>query len=630
LVALLAGLVPACSEEDKACTTSSLTLEGELALFFGEVPFDAVAASLTHRRDADAEEDGIVTRAAFTFTIDGGCKLELVAEGCPDPMDRLSIRSLRLEADPHCPGLSSGQEGTYLSSGTSFLGHLELGLAHVPDRDAATSCFAASMTLHLAGEVLSKDTALPRTIPASSAVVKGTFLSTGDYAARIDCGTVIGPGDTHEEADSQLADVTTGEPDLPAGPPCIAALNVSCPKCESVAAVRVIAATGWAIGQPEFIHVFDSPVFFPLKAQISEAMTPEGKTVALPAGTVTFQAYQDTVAGGMAPEEGEPVSKLYTADLAAGQITQVPLVLDVDSGPIVSCTPGEDACLALKMSGHCNEAGDAWNKTDCEDGYACNETSGKCQSVLCSPSSSGCADGTHTQECLPSGTGYTAPIPCDGGYVCAGGKCMAEECLAEVLFLVDTSSSMYSHWEAVGTSILKMAAMSPTASFGMINFPKYGNSGCDIPSGAVVPLAAGQSAGLSAWFEENNAFGLTPLVATMQAMPALLPGLFTSGKGTLILLSDGADTCAYASMTDLEEREKLVIADLEAAAADLLAKSGIKTFVIGYQYEGNTAELDAIAKNGGTGKDTYTEAGNEQELFSALVGIAKDLKLCFE
>jgi len=116
----------------------------------------------------------------------------------------------------------------------------------------------------------------------------------------------------------------------------------------------------------------------------------------------------------------------------------------------------------------------------------------------------------------------------------------------------------------------------------------------------------------------------------MQALPALLPGLFTSGKGTVILLSDGADTCAYPLMTDLDQREALIVADLEKATQALWNDKGIKTYVVAYNYEGNPEQLVTIAKNGGTGKTTYTAAGNEQELMSALVSIAQDLKLCFE
>jgi Mg-chelatase subunit ChlD len=214
--------------------------------------------------------------------------------------------------------------------------------------------------------------------------------------------------------------------------------------------------------------------------------------------------------------------------------------------------------------------------------------------------------------------------------VCLNGNCINQACIAEVVLLVDTSQSMGKNWEAVSTSIQKLAAMSPNASFAMVSFPSAKATGCGVPTGASVPMGSNQAGTFFEWFADNNPFGLTPLAEMMTGMSGLAPALFSAGSGTLILLSDGADTCAYKTMTDIEEREKLLLADLEAATTALFTGQGVKTYVIGYNFEGNPAELDAVAKSGGTGKTTYTPAGSEQELTTALIGIAQDIKLCFE
>jgi hypothetical protein len=510
---------------------------------------------------------------------------------------------------------------------------VDLGLAVVPDRDAESSCFASAMTIQLGGKLIATATGAEVTVPTSSASVSGDFVSAGDYTVSSECSAVIGGGDARGETTGD-PDVTTGDAevaqDVPLGPPCMAKLAVACPECDSAALVRVSAAKGWVVDQAEYTHVFDAPVLFPVEAQIEEAMDPTGKMVRLPEGTVTFLAWQDTVAGGMAPEEGEPVSKLVTVDLAAGQITKVSLLLDPDAEPVVTCTPGAYACLSSKVSGHCNETGDAWEKTDCFGSAACNEDSGTCMPIVCTPSAVECLDAHDMQQCLPSGTGWMASGSCSDEFVCLNGNCINQACIAEVVLLVDTSQSMGKNWEAVSTSIQKLAAMSPNASFAMVSFPSAKATGCGVPTGASVPMGSNQAGTFFEWFADNNPFGLTPLAEMMTGMSGLAPALFSAGSGTLILLSDGADTCAYKTMTDIEEREKLLLADLEAATTALFTGQGVKTYVIGYNFEGNPAELDAVAKSGGTGKTTYTPAGSEQELTTALIGIAQDIKLCFE
>ncbi len=595
--------------------------------------YDSVTATLVHRRDVDDWEDGVIAGVELRFTANDGCRLDVSAEGCLDDANRMVIRSVRWEADSACPGLSQDKEGTYISQPGSIMGTVGLSVGTVPQPDAEVGCFDGTVTLELGGEPL-LGVAGDVSLGSESLTVEGHFVSQGDRYAKIDCGAVI-QDDSVSQPDATGSDVLEVTPDVPAGPPVQVDLTIACPKCAADAAVRLQASPGWELGQPQMLKVFQPPVVFPIKALLVEMVDAQGKPAKFPEGPVTFRCFQDTLWGGsMAPEKGEPESPLVTIpDLAAGQISEVELLMDPDVEPPVECTPGQTVCLSFKASQECVESGDDWGTTNCEDGTACSETSGKCEPVVCSPSATTCLDSARHAQCLPSGTGWGEATECSAGYFCINGTCMKEECLAEVVFVVDTSQSMGQHWETVSASIQKFVAMSPMASFGMIQFPKYVSndpSGCKVPSTTVVPLQSSQAAAFAEWFTKNSAFGKTPLVGIMQALPEVLPTLFTSGKGTVILLSDGADTCAYPLMTDIDERESLILADLEAATKALWNDKGIKTYVVAYNYEGNPEQLVAIAKNGGTGKTTFTNAGNEQELMSALVGIAQDLKLCFE
>ena len=50
--------------------------------------------------------------------------------------------------------------------------------------------------------------------------------------------------------------------------------------------------------------------------------------------------------------------------------------------------------------------------------------------------------------------------------------------------------------------------------------------------------------------------------------------------------------------------------------------------MVGYSYDDDTGGLDAIAANGGTGRDRYTYVGDEEELDSAFESIIREIKAC--
>tara|TARA_Y100001934_G_C11925169_1_gene573127 strand:- start:177 stop:503 length:327 start_codon:yes stop_codon:yes gene_type:complete len=97
--------------------------------------------------------------------------------------------------------------------------------------------------------------------------------------------------------------------------------------------------------------------------------------------------------------------------------------------------------------------------------------------------------------------------------------------------------------------------------------------------------------------------------------------IFKGEEGMVVVLSDGEDTC----------EKELSQEELPQALADetqALSAAGVKTYVIGYNYQGNAAQLDAIANVGNTGLESHIPAGNESELEDAFKGIISDIKLC--
>lgn len=424
-------------------------------------------------------------------------------------------------------------------------------------------------------------------------------------------------------------DVTDGREDVQVevlpGQPAVT-LVIECPACTTDATVRVNGTEGATAGMPQVVFVFHEPKF-PISATLVQAMDPAGVPFPWPAGTVTFQAYQDTIPGGAVAEPGEPLSSPVSAELIPDQVTEVTLVLDATGETTVTCAPDAWFCVDLETAAECNATGDYYEELICPFGNKCSEITGKCEPMVCAPAAVACATPSSWHKCLPSGTGWSLETDCPEGTVCADGFCMKEECLSQLVFLVDTSQSMALHWDAVAASIEALTTNNPLSFIGLATFPEF-NTICEVPQALKVPFAAGAGSDVAAWFEDNQPFGQTPLLAAMNHMAAILPDTFP-GSGALVVLSDGADTCSYSDLS-YDEREALIAEELAAATAGLFADHGIKTVVVGYQYQGNPGQLNAIAQNGGTGMETYTEAGDEQELTMALVAIVDDLKECFE
>ncbi len=623
-------ITPSGCSSDKGCDGEKLTVDGALETFVATVQFEEVHGKLSHIRHSDEWEDGRIDRVEFELSAGTECRLTLVAEGCADTSGHLPLVQVIFIGGSDC-GFAASK--TYLKKNAEDIGYLQLTDTKAPGRDRAQACFASEISVHLEGDLHPAGADDPMQVLPSTLTIKGDFVSTGIVPEAAACGYAggdvviggdVGGGDAPGGDDGGVGTTDTGTEVIPGEP--VVALTIECPDCKTDATVRVNGTEGDSAGMPEFVFVFHDPDF-PVEATLGQAKDPAGVTLPWPTGSVTFQAYQDTVPGGSVAEPGEPLSPPVTVELVPDQVTAVTLVIDASGETLITCTPNEWLCLDLETAAECNDEGDYYDEMICSFGAKCSEISGKCEPTVCNPASVACATPTSWHKCLPSGTGWSFETGCPEGKVCANGSCMNEDCLSQVVFLVDTSQSMATHWDAVAASIEALMSNNPLSYVGLATFPEF-MSICDVPQTFKVPFAAGAGPDVAAWFEEHQPFGQTPLLAAMNHMGAVLPDTFPAG-GALVVLSDGADTCAYSGMS-YEEREALIVDELGAVTSGLFADHGIKTVVVGYQYEGNPDQLNAIAQSGGTGMEAYTEAGGEQELTMALVAIVDDLKECFE
>lgn len=299
-----------------------------------------------------------------------------------------------------------------------------------------------------------------------------------------------------------------------------------------------------------------------------------------------------------------------------------PLVA-LDTGPAPEatlCTPGQWLCPSVRSRALCSEDGSTIGVPEaCPPEQRCAGDTGECRDLLCTPGDTSCAGDRSIARCADDGQAWLAPEYCNPGTFCIQAQCALGGCLGHVLLLIDRSGSMEQHWGEVRRSVLRLVSENPTARFGVMGFPDWYT--CEIPAWPQISLSTHNlDAKLTAFFDDNPPGGPTPLAASLEQVRARAVSLFGDEAGTLVVLSDGADTCADPTT---------ILETLTSVTSALRTARGVTTWVIGYRYTGDEAQLDAIAAEGGTPDGVYLPAGNEQELDEAFRGIVTDWKLCF-
>lgn len=250
---------------------------------------------------------------------------------------------------------------------------------------------------------------------------------------------------------------------------------------------------------------------------------------------------------------------------------------------------------------------------------------------VCEANTKYCVDETTVNVCRGDGSEWVT-VDCPETQTCLDGVCLQPECFPGVMFLVDRSTSMHSHWDAVGASIQSVVNMHPGVRFGLSAFPAsedfFGacSTGDDWPH---VGIQSASNTVLADWFNNHGVSGATPLVNAMEWMSENAASIWGGEEvGSLIVLSDGQDKCDCSRWEDDDVRRSECAADDLAEATQLLRQQNVNTYVIGYSYSGNTLELEAIAANGGTVFSEPVFAGSETQLANVFDELVRDIKLC--
>ena len=114
--------------------------------------------------------------------------------------------------------------------------------------------------------------------------------------------------------------------------------------------------------------------------------------------------------GGWAPEQAtfEHAATTPTGDVAT-----------------MTCSPQITNCDGLDHLLTCAADGQAWIRTACGDGRACED--GRCLAIRCQANATVC-DGNAVIQCSARGTSWLAPANCAADKACVGGACLALQC----------------------------------------------------------------------------------------------------------------------------------------------------------------------------------------------------------
>ena len=204
-----------------------------------------------------------------------------------------------------------------------------------------------------------------------------------------------------------------------------------------------------------------------------------------------------------------------------------------------------------------------------------------------------------------------------------------ERVATRVMLLEDISSSMSENnkWELAKSAINQMVtAYDSDIEFGLDLFPVNGN--CQVGTSVVHDVAFNNAGTINGTLQGTALSQSTPLLLAMEnfTQPGYAPTFLDGTGGSyLVIVSDGADSCGADGQFQGGGGGggSATPEQLGALTTNLRNLFGIRTIVIGFGEGAEPSQLNAIAQAGGTSFNTYLEAGNGDELTSALNDIAE-------
>jgi hypothetical protein len=167
--------------------------------------------------------------------------------------------------------------------------------------------------------------------------------------------------------------------------------------------------------------------------------------------------------------------------------------------------------------------------------------------------------------------------------------------------------------------------------FGFDIFPDLSGGMCNVKNPVIADCAPGTEQKILTWVANHEPNGgATPLYC---AMNKLLDPAYVTRFGApdatsyMIAITDGSDNCGDGCCTGLTQK-CIATAQEFAALTQKIVAAGIRVFTIGFGTGVSAQELNAIAKNGGTGFNTYFNAEDQAGLQDIFDTIAQSVVSC--
>lgn len=210
----------------------------------------------------------------------------------------------------------------------------------------------------------------------------------------------------------------------------------------------------------------------------------------------------------------------------------------------------------------------------------------------------------------------------------------------DVLIVLDRSSSMkrgdVNRWDPSVSGLKAItSALESSVRFGLMVFP--GTSGGDdtasrcAPGSLEVPIALNNAQALASRLDSLDLAQTTPTAPTLEVAHIVLKTRraqrgSTLGPAYVILVTDGSPNCAAEGDVSFEAGGSPGAVEETFRAITAMSGDGIKTFVLGYDTEGDATLkpiLDRLAQAGATGDTMHRAVDNESGVTAAFREITR-------
>ncbi len=184
------------------------------------------------------------------------------------------------------------------------------------------------------------------------------------------------------------------------------------------------------------------------------------------------------------------------------------------------------------------------------------------------------------------------------------------------LLVLDRSGSMdrENRWqEATGAIDQILTNFETRANMGLMMFPNDATCGVGAPQVSIAANNGNNIRASLASLPPQYGSGSTPIAATMSAVYANSYAVASQGENNMIFISDGGESCGGGNPPG-------------DSAMQIHTQQGVNIFSIAFTASANTATLNTIANQGGTGQ--ALQATDQSSMVAALESVFEDALPC--